>query len=92
MLDQLHQDRIVANTDMSWAVQRLHDAINNIEGELLRPFVLLKPKLSRDGNMYCFLYGDNIQESIAGFGKSAAEASSDFDREWYAKIKEDNNG
>ena len=35
----------------------------------------LKPKFSKDGNMYCFLFGDNLQEGIAGFGESPNEAA-----------------
>lgn len=40
-------------------------------------------KLSKDGNMYCFLLGDNIQEGVCGFGKTIFEAALDF----YTNIK-----
>lgn len=32
----------------------------------------------KDGNKWCFLYGDNIQEGIAGFGDTITEAAYDF--------------
>ena len=33
------------------------------------------PEFRKDRNMYCFLLGDNLQEGIAGFGKTAWEAA-----------------
>ncbi len=38
----------------------------------------LKPVFSKDGNMYCFLLGKNIQEGICGFGATGWEAALDF--------------
>jgi len=32
----------------------------------------------RDGNQWCFLYGDNLQEGIAGFGDTIFDAAWDF--------------
>ena len=32
----------------------------------------------KDGNKWCFLYGENIQEGIAGFGDTILEAAVDF--------------
>ena len=54
--------------------------------DLRRPSVLFRPKLSLDGDMWCALLGDNLQEGCAGFGKSPELAFLDFDREFY-KIK-----
>lgn len=51
-----------------------------------RPFVLLKPKLYPDGNMWCALYGDNLQEGLAGFGSSPAKAAWAFDEAFYADM------
>jgi len=45
-------------------------------------FVMLKPKLTKDGNQWCVLYGDNIQEGIAGFGDSPYKAILDFNQKW----------
>ena len=38
----------------------------------------LKPTL--DGNQWCFLYGDNLQTGVAGFGRSVVEAMANFER------------
>ena len=54
--------------------------------ELLRPFMLLKPSLSIDGDMWCCLYGENLQEGVAGFGISPDLASRDFDRAWHEQL------
>jgi hypothetical protein len=53
----------------------------NIEEERMITLIgTLKPKLSKDGNMWCFLYGENSQEGIAGFGETPHEAMVDFDK------------
>lgn len=50
-----------------------------------RPSTIYKPKLYKDGNLWCALYGDNIQDGVAGFGDSPALAYEDFDRNWEAQ-------
>jgi len=52
------------------------------ELQLIRPFMLIRPKVFPDGNKWCALYGDNIQEGVAGFGDTPAQASVQFDIEW----------
>lgn len=49
------------------------------------PHVRMRPHLGIDGNMYSFLYGDNIMEGIAGFGETVALAAADFDKNWNEK-------
>ena len=48
---------------------------------------LLRPRLFIDGNMWCALYGENLQDGIAGFGKSPELAYLDFDKEWSKLLK-----
>ena len=48
----------------------------------LRPSTIYKPHLSIDGDQWCALYGDNLHDGVAGFGKSPALAFADFDRAW----------
>lgn len=50
------------------------------------PSAVFRPSLSIDGNKWCALYGDNLQEGVAGFGDSPADAMWDFDRNWRAKL------
>jgi hypothetical protein len=44
-----------------------------------RPSAVFRPTLSADGDMWCALLGDNLQEGVAGFGKTPAEAMVNFD-------------
>ena len=44
---------------------------------------MLGIKPFKDGNQWCFLYGENIQEGIVGFGDSIFDAALEFYREIY---------
>ena len=50
--------------------------------EQMRPSVVFKPTLFRDGNMWCALFGENLQEGVAGFGPRPADAMWAFDTAW----------
>lgn len=50
------------------------------------PSAVYRPAISMDGEKWCALYGDNLQDGVAGFGDSPAQAMADFDRAWYAKL------
>ena len=56
--------------------------------ELRRPFMMLKPSIFIEGNQWCVLYGDNIQDGVAGFGDSPEMAAWDFDKAWTSKLQE----
>lgn len=51
-------------------------------GQFERPSVLFRPKLFIEGDQWCALYGDNLQEGLAGFGESPEKAMRDFDKNW----------
>lgn len=46
------------------------------------PHVIHNARVYKDGNAYCCLLGENIQEGICGFGKTPQEACNEFDRIW----------
>jgi hypothetical protein len=50
--------------------------------EYTRPSVVFKPRLSKDGDMWCALFGENLQEGVSGFGKTPYYAMYDFDMNW----------
>lgn len=50
--------------------------------EQQRPSVLYRPAISKDGDQWCALYGDNLQDGVAGFGDTPALAMADFDKNW----------
>lgn len=69
------------------AGQEAIGAIQNLEIEHLRPFILYKPRLAQDGNMWICCLGDNLQVGVVGIGKSPDAASRAFDRAWYIEAK-----
>lgn len=71
-------------TDQSVLNQQWHAAYTAelVELERKRPFMLIKPKVFPDGNQWCALYGDNIQEGVCGFGDTPEAAARQFDIEW----------
>ena len=70
--------------DISHAVAMLRDSFSSVAYEMARPFVLLRPKVFIDQSHWCALYGENLQDGVAGFGDSPAAASYDFDKNWAA--------
>lgn len=43
---------------------------------------LLNPSIAIDGNQWCVLYGDNLQDGVAGFGDTPYLAVLDFTKAW----------
>jgi hypothetical protein len=46
------------------------------------PSNIYRPKLFIDGDKWCALYGENIQDGVCGFGDTPELAMQDFDRAW----------
>lgn len=47
--------------------------------------VTLGLKPIRDGNQWCFLWGENLQEGVAGFGDTPHKAMLAFEDAMYSK-------
>ena len=73
--------------DISWQKEHLQQAIYATSNEMQRPSVLYRPQIYIDGNQWCALYGADLQDGVAGFGDSPAEAMCAFDQAWNAKLK-----
>ena len=56
------------------------------------PSARYRPRLFIDGDKWCALYGDNINDGVAGFGDSPGAAFWDFDRAWWEKLKKPDDG
>lgn len=69
--------------DISFAMQSITHEFTAAAQMMQSPSVLHKPELSRDGDHWCALLGDNLQVGLAGFGKTAAEAFAAFDEAFY---------
>jgi len=64
------------------AFYRMAQSFNETELERQRPHVLMRPKLMLDGDKWCVLYGENLQEGLAGFGATPEQAMNAFDAAW----------
>lgn len=53
---------------------------------LTKPSTIYKPKIFIDGDQWCALYGENLQDGVAGFGKSPEKAMADFDISWVQEL------
>ena len=62
--------------------QRIEDCVIEVARSMQAPHLLYKAELSKDGDQWCWLYGENLQEGVAGFGDTPAQAAIAFDREW----------
>lgn len=51
-----------------------------------KPSSIFRPRLYIDGDKWCALYGENLQDGVAGFGDSPEMAYQDFDKQWAKKI------
>jgi len=69
--------------------ETLFNLLTGAYGEVLETHAMwecitaLGAKLSKDGNMYSFLWGDNLQDGICGFGETVFKAAWDF----YTNVK-----
>ncbi len=69
--------------DISHFMARLQEQMYCVADHMQRPSVLFRPAMSIDGNMWCALYGDNLQDGVAGFGDTPDEAMRAFDQAWW---------
>jgi len=55
--------------------------------EMLRPSMILRPKLFIDGDRWCARHGEKSFEGVEGYGRSPEQAYEDFDRNWTLYIQ-----
>jgi hypothetical protein len=65
--------------DFRHIMQDIRSAFVELANDQKRPSILFKPKLAPDGNMWIALYGENLQEGIAGCGETPEKAMINFD-------------
>ena len=73
--------------DISFQAEQAKESVRSAAAQYERPSTMFRPALSIDGNKWCALYGDNLQDGVAGFGDSPAEAMWDFDINWSKKLE-----
>ncbi len=65
-------------------INELYSVLSGAYGEVLDGVVMwqciaaLGVKPIKDGNQWCFLYGENLQEGICGFGDTIQDAAYNF--------------
>lgn len=79
-------DAVVNTCDASHVIQQAQSAVWEVANAMQRPSVLFRPRIYPDGRAWCALYGDDLQQGVAGFGASPEEAAIDFDANWYRKM------
>lgn len=76
------EDSYMAANAICFAADQAKMAWQEAAWEQQRPSVVFKPVLSRDGNMWCALFGPDLQQGVAGFGETPAKAMYAFDTAW----------
>lgn len=78
--------RSACSIDASHAIAIIQQDFSIAASEMQRPSVLYRPSLFVDGGHWCALYGENLQDGVAAFGASPAEAMIEFDKAWASKL------
>ena len=73
-------------TNISDAFYRMSCSFQDTELERQKPHVLMRPALVLDGDKWCALYGENLQDGVAGFGDSPYQAMLAFDAAWFQQL------
>ena len=82
-----HEEQMLIVNAFCHMAEMTRENLRYVAGQYERPCVLFRPKLTIDGDQWCALYGVNIQEGVAGFGKSPKEAMESFDKAWGEELK-----
>ncbi len=70
------------DADSSFLATTAANVLNSESAVRTTPSVLFRPKLYKDGDQWCALYGENIAVGCAGFGPTPAAAMAAFDDAW----------
>jgi hypothetical protein len=57
-----------------------------VEAQEFNLVKLLSPRIFIDGNQWCVLHGENLQDGVAGFGDSPILAVYDFNKAWHKSL------
>jgi len=83
-------ETVLREADIGFHISKAADSIQqNASAEILKygtPSVIYRPSLSVDGGKWCALYGDNLQDGVAGFGDTPEAAMEEFDKAWKSSL------
>lgn len=80
-------DAAVRDCNLSHYADMAAEAIRLAASFYESPSAVYRPKLFIDGNEWCALYSENIQDGVAGFGISPALAMANFDSNWVCELR-----
>lgn len=81
------RDSNLARLAIADAAEAARAAFAEVASEYNRPSAIYRPVLSRDGNKWIALYGEDLQVGCVGVGDSPALAMWNFDRAFEEKVK-----
>ena len=77
-------ETLLTQSDSSWVAQAIINSLNSRHAPCVEQ---LRPRIFPDGNKWCCLYGENIQNGVAGFGDTPVAAVGDFENNfWNQKL------
>ncbi len=76
----------IDSENSQWVASSIISEAAMVAREQTQFHVLMRPSLTIDGNQWCALYGDNLQDGVGGFGDSPYRAMLDFDKNWITPI------
>lgn len=71
---------------LSYLQGHIQQEIDTVSSAMRAPHVLMRPRIGIDGNQWCALYGEDLQNGVAGFGDSPALAMAAFDKAWFEAL------
>lgn len=78
----------IRDANVGHYVEQAYREIQNAGFEMQRPSAVYRPALKIDGDQWCALYGDNLQDGVCGFGSSPSIAMRAFDVAWFLKLQQ----
>lgn len=85
-IGEIVRDVLWQQFDISHQKAILQEQIAIAGYEHSRPSAVYRPALSVDGDQWCALYGNNLQDGVAGFGDSPFEAMAAFNKAWIERL------
>lgn len=76
-------ENALSSCNLSHYAQMVANSAVEAASEYARPSSVYRPQLTKDGNQWCAVYGENLQEGVAGFGDTPDAAMRNFDLNWH---------
>lgn len=61
----------------------IQQEVYSVSHAMQAPHVLMRPSIGLCGNQWCALYGEDLQNGVAGFGDTPEKAMAAFDKAWF---------